>query len=112
MFTELLSAGRASSQEGSDFNSDQKRYLEGFFAALSARGVSFGDLAPTPIAPAIPQGPSLDDLTKEERIKHDLHPFDAIEQLMLDARWNAKPEADSVFRYKWSGLFWLSPVKD
>jgi ferredoxin-nitrite reductase len=112
MFTELLRNDRTSSQEGSDFNSEQKRYLEGFFAALSARGVSFGDLAPTPVAPATPAGPNLDDLTKEERIKRDLHPFDAIEQLMLDARWNAKPEAESVFRYKWSGLFWLSPVKD
>jgi ferredoxin-nitrite reductase len=112
MFTELLNPSRASSQSDADFTSDQKRYLEGFFAALNARGVSFGDLSPTPSAPAAPVGPNLDDLTKEERIKHDLHPFDAIEQLMLDARWNAKPEAESVFRYKWNGLFWLSPVKD
>jgi ferredoxin-nitrite reductase len=100
------------STNGSDFNPEQKRYLEGFFAALNARGVSFGDIAPTPAAPTVPAGPNLDDLTKEERIKHDQHPFDAIDQLMMDARWNAKPEADSIFRYKWNGLFWLSPVKD
>jgi ferredoxin-nitrite reductase len=31
---------------------------------------------------------------------------------VLDARWNAKPEPESVFRYKWNGLFWLNPVKD
>src|SRR3954471_21226869 len=105
MFTELLTS-RASSEPGSDFNPEQKRYLEGFFAALNARGVSFGDMAPTPAAPAGPPGPNLDDLTKEERIKHDQHPFDAIDQLMMDARWNAKPEADSIFRYKWNGLFW------
>ncbi|MEZ0274305.1 MAG: NirA family protein, partial [Roseimicrobium sp.] len=83
-----------------------------FFAALNAKGIGFGDIAPAPAAPAVPAGPNLDDLTKEERIKHDLHPFDAIEQLMLDARWNAKPDPDSVFRFKWNGLFWLSPVKD
>ncbi len=94
-----------------DFNADQKRYLEGFFAGISAGGVSFGDLSAAPVA-AVPAGPSLDDLTKEERIKRELHPFDAIEQLMMDARWNAKPEAESVFRYKWNGLFWLNPVKD
>ncbi len=111
MSTDLLSPSRMS-PGGTDFTSDQKRYLEGFFAALSARGVSFGDLSPTPAATPAPTGPNLDDLTKEERIKHDLHPFDAIEQLMLDARWNAKPEPESIFRYKWSGLFWLSPVKD
>ncbi len=92
----------------SDFNAEQKRYLEGFFAGVAARGVGFGDLATAPVK----SGPALDDLTKEERIKHDLHPFDAIEQLTLDARWNAKPEPDFAFRYKWNGLFWLNPVKD
>ncbi len=97
---------------GTDFNAEQKNYLQGFFAALSARGVSFDDLAPAPQAPVVPTGPNLDDLTKEERIKHDLHPFDAVEQLTIDARWNAKPEPDMVFRYKWNGLFWLNPVKD
>ena len=41
-----------------------------------------------------------------------MHPFDAIEQLVMDARWNAKPEPEYIFRYKWNGLFWLNPVKD
>lgn len=94
-----------------DFSGEQKRYLEGFFAGVAASGVSFGDLA-SAHPPATTTGPSLDDLTKEERIKRELHPFDAIEQLVLDARWNAKPEPESVFRYKWNGLFWLNPVKD
>ena len=94
---------------GEDFSAEQKRYLEGFFAGIAAGGVSFGDLAPAPAAPA---GPALDELTKEERIKRELHPFDAIEQLVMDARWNAKPEPESVFRFKWNGLFWLNPVKD
>jgi ferredoxin-nitrite reductase len=94
------------------FTPVQQRYLEGFFAGVAARGISFGDLAPLP-----GQGPPApaalpDDLTKEERIKRELHPFDAVEQLLLDARWNAKPEAESIFRYKWNGLFWLNPVKD
>ena len=50
--------------------------------------------------------------TKEERIKHDLNPLDATEELVLKARWNAKPETEDVFRFKWNGLFWLNPVKD
>jgi ferredoxin-nitrite reductase len=95
------------------FSAEQQRYLEGFFAGVSAGGVSFGDLAAAPVAAQpVNEGPAWDDLTKEERIKRELHPFDAIEQLMLDARWNAKPEPESVFRYKWNGLFWLNPVKD
>ena len=113
MSTELLTqSARGTPLPDNGFSGEQKRYLEGFFAALSAKGIGFGDIAPAPTAPAVPAGPNLDDLTKEERIKHDLHPFDAIEQLMLDARWNAKPDPDSVFRFKWNGLFWLSPVKD
>lgn len=112
MSTDLLPPTNSSAGVNqSDFNADQKRYLEGFFAGIAAGGVSFGDLSAAPVA-AVPAGPSLDDLTKEERIKRELHPFDAIEQLMMDARWNAKPEAESVFRYKWNGLFWLNPVKD
>lgn len=94
------------------FSPEQQRYLEGFFAGVAAGGVSFTDLGPVAASAAEPAGPALDDLTKEERIKRELHPFDAIEQLLLDARWNAKPEPESVFRYKWNGLFWLNPVKD
>jgi ferredoxin-nitrite reductase len=95
--------------DSQDFTAEQKRYLEGFFAGIAAGGVSFADLAP---APAAPQESPLEDLTKEERIKRELHPFDAIENLVMDARWNAKPDPENAFRYKWNGLFWLSPVKD
>jgi len=105
-----LIAAQPAKSDTDSFSPEQQRYLEGFFAGVAAGGVSFGDLAPAP-APAL-TGPSLDDLTKEERIKRELHPFDAIEQLVMDARWNSKPEPESVFRYKWNGLFWLNPVKD
>lgn len=102
-----------SSSADKNFSAEQQRYLEGFFAGVTAGGVTFADLSgATAAKPAIPEGPSLDDLTKEERIKRELHPFDAIEQLVMDARWNAKPEPESIFRYKWNGLFWLNPVKD
>ena len=93
---------------GVGFTDVQQRYLEGFFAGIQASGVQFSDLAPAPA----PERSNDEDLTKEERIKREQHPFDAVEQLMIDARWNAKPEPESVFRYKWNGLFWLNPVKD
>ena len=108
----VLSPPVRSAEPPGEFSAEQKRYLEGFFAGVAAQGISFGDLAPLPASEVPAAGPSLDDLTKEERIKRELHPFDAIENLVMDARWNAKPEPDSVFRYKWNGLFWLSPVKD
>jgi ferredoxin-nitrite reductase len=96
--------------ESEVFTAVQQRYLEGYFAGLNASGITFGGISPA--LESTPSGPSLDDLTKEERIKHDLNPFDAIEQLQIDARWNAAPEPDMAFRYKWNGLFWLNPVKD
>lgn len=95
-----------------DFSAEQKRYLEGFFAGVAAQGVSFGDLAAAPAAVAETTGVAWEDLTKEERIKRELNPLDATEELILKARWNAKPEAEDVFRFKWNGLFWLNPVKD
>ena len=91
------------------FTSTQQRYLEGFFAGINARGVTFGDIAPTSVAES---KPSLEDLTKEERIKREQHPFEALETLVMNARGNRAPESEDVFRFKWNGLFWLNPVKD
>jgi ferredoxin-nitrite reductase len=99
-------------QTKGDFSNEQKRYLEGFFAGVAAQGVAFGDISPVPVQVAGKGGESLDDLTKEERIKRELNPLDATEELILKARWNAKPEPEDVFRFKWNGLFWLNPVKD
>lgn len=91
------------------FTSVQQRYLEGFFAGINARGIAFADLEPTHKAEA---KPSLEDFTKEERIKRELHPLDATENLVMNARGNAAPEPEDAFRFKWNGLFWLSPMKD
>ena len=90
-----------------DFTEEQKRYLEGFFAGIKARGASFGGAS---AAPEAASGPSLEDYTKEERIKRESHPLDATEALVMDARANAAPDAENAFRHKWNGLFWLSPV--
>ena len=102
----------ATASADAGFTAEQRRYLEGFFAGVAAGGVRFGDLAPTPEPPVNLSGPQAEDLTREERIKREMHPFDAVEQLHLDARWNAAPEPEMVFRHKWNGLFWLNPVKD
>jgi ferredoxin-nitrite reductase len=109
-----LTANRpAAATQGNDFSADQKRYLEGFFAGVKAGGITFGDLTAAPVAAAtIQDGPNLDDLCKEERIKLEMDPFDATERLVLDARSNTSPQPEYVFRYKWNGLFWLNPVKD
>ncbi len=88
------------------FSAEQKEYLTGLFAGVAARGSRFSDAEPTTTpAPAA-------DLIFEERVKRELHPLDAYEQLEENARGNKAPDKEDLFRFKWNGLFFLSPVKE
>ena len=93
---------------GQSFSTEQKEYLTGLFAGVAARGIGFGDVAPNPAG----EKPSLDDLIFEERVKRELHPFDAYPQLLDNAATNKAPDKEDTFRFKWNGLFFLTPVKD
>ena len=86
------------------FTPEQKEYLAGVFAGAAARGKTFADVEPPP-APK-------EDLIAEERIKRELHPLDAYEQILENAVNNRAPEKEDIFRFKWNGLFFLTPVKD
>ena len=94
---------------GEPLNDDQRKYLDGFFAGLAARGVTFGDVQP---APAAPGKVSLDDLIFEERVKRELHPLDAYDQIIENAIANKAPDKEEIFRFKWNGLFFLTPNKE
>lgn len=94
---------------GQSFSTGQKEYLTGLFAGVAARGIGFGDVAPNPTGEA---KPALDDLVFEERVKRELHPFDAYPQLLENAAVNKAPDKEDTFRFKWNGLFFLTPVKD
>ena len=87
----------------------QQQYLDGFFAGVAARGFRFGDV----IADPVPAADSTDDedLTIEESIKQALNPLDFYLNILQYAATNTPPEKDDIFRYKWSGLFYLSPIK-
>ncbi len=91
---------------GKPLAGEQRLYLEGFFQGLAAKGISFGDVMPTP-APA-----EEEILTAEERIKREEHPLDSYYRIVDKARANAAPDKEETFRFKWHGLFYLSPVKD
>jgi ferredoxin-nitrite reductase len=84
------------------FTKEQKEYLSGLFAGAAARGKSFADAAP-----AVPE-----DEIAEERIKRELHPLDAYDQIVENAIGNKAPDKEEIFRFKWHGLFFLTPVKD
>ena len=90
-------------QIAAGFTPEQKEYLSGLFAGAAARGKSFADAEPLPVA---------EDLIAEERIKRELHPLDAYEQIVENAVGNKAPDKEEIFRFKWNGLFFLTPVKD
>src|SRR5690606_2286161 len=89
---------------GDKLSLEQKYYLEGIFAGLRNRGVSFADVLPNPVSS---RAPDLDSLIAEERIKRELHPLDAYASLLDDAAANKAPDRENLFRYKWHGLFFL-----
>ena len=94
---------------GEPLSEEQQRYLDGFFAGLAARGLKFSDVEP---APAVEKKVSLDDLIFEERVKRELHPLDAYEQIVENASINKAPDKEEIFRFKWNGLFFLTPNKE
>lgn len=96
---------------GQEITGGQKSYLEGFFAGVRERAMVFADLFPGGI-PGAAEAPSQEDLTAEERIKREEHPLDSYYRIAENARSNAAPEKEEVFRFKWHGLFYLTPVKD
>jgi ferredoxin-nitrite reductase len=90
------------------FSSEQKEYLAGFFAGVAQRGMRFADVAPVPKeAP-----PDAEDLIFEERVKRELHPLDAYGLILENAFANKAPDKEEIFRFKWNGLFFLTPIKD
>ena len=87
---------------------DQQAYLDGFFTGLKNRGLGFADAEPE----AGPQPKKKAKVIPEEKMKQELHPFDAFPILRKRAKGNEAPEKEDVFRFKWNGLFWLGPVHE
>jgi len=85
------------------FTSEQKEYLSGLFAGVALRGQKFSDVEPAPPP---------EELILEERIKRELHPLDSYDQIIENAIGNKAPDKEDIFRFKWNGLFFLTPVKD
>ena len=90
---------------GTGFTPEQKEYITGLFAGIAARGQQFSDVEP---APAVKS----EDLIWEERIKREVHPLDAYSQIVENAANNKAPDKEDIFRFKWNGLFFLTPVQD
>ena len=94
---------------GDPLSPEQTNYLSGFFAGVSARGQRFTDVES---APGVEKTASHEDLIFEERVKKELHPLDAYPVLLDYAAANKAPEKEEIFRFKWNGLFYLTPNKE
>jgi len=107
------------------FTTDQKQYLEGFFAGLAQNprpfvGCGAGGLLTHEPAPGLANeaveetwfGVPLSDLSKEERFKYEENPLDIWEKLVRHAEGDQFPEGGDVFRFKFHGLFHVAPAQD
>src|ERR687897_504631 len=117
-----------------DFTSDQKRYLEGFLSGLQiARAGRGASSAPQSTGAAAvgaralpqPEGPdaphlraqnkvlaSGKKLAEQEKIKRELHPFDAYGRLKQQAKDDVYPKPEDNFRWRYHGLFYVAPAQN
>ena len=101
-----------------DFTPEQRRYLEGLVAGMSAAR-SVVAAAPAQGEPTGPDAPQLiaqaraeaggNKLTDQERFKRDEHPLDAYQRLKDEATSGAYPKPPDNFRWRWHGLFYVAP---
>jgi ferredoxin-nitrite reductase len=103
------------------FTQTQKSYLEGFFSGAQQRNAlpflgqnASGQFTDNP-AEAVEEtvhGTPIDDLCKEEQIKHERNGLDIWDTMVEDAAANRFPQGGDLFRYKYFGLFHVAPVQD
>jgi ferredoxin-nitrite reductase len=97
---------------GESLSPEQSNYLTGFFAGIQARGQRFSDFGSGLNGAPGQGGPAHEDLIFEERVKRELHPLDAYPALIENAIGNKAPDKEELFRFKWHGLFFLTPNKE
>src|SRR5687768_9820634 len=107
----------------SDFDAEQKRYLEGMAAGISAVRHAGATLALGPAAPvAEPTGPDAihvkaqdkvtaggGKLAEQEKWKRAENPFDSYGRLAATASEGEAPKPDDNFRWRYHGLFYVAP---
>ena len=101
-----------------DFTPEQRRYLEGLVAGMSAaRSVeAAGPAAEVPTGPDAPQLLAMarteaegKRLTDQEKFKRDEHPLDAYRRLKAEASAGSYPKPPDNYRWRWHGLFYVAP---
>ncbi len=100
-----------------DFSPEQRRYLEGLVAGMSAaRAVTVGPAAAEPTGPDAPHLLAMarteaegKKLAEPEKLKRDEHPLDAYQRLKSQAESGTFPKPQDDFRWRFHGLFYVAP---
>ncbi|MBB5063584.1 NirA family protein [Granulicella mallensis] len=104
-----------------EFTSEQKEYLQGFFAGVAQRGLApfvghtaDGRITSDPNQATEPLwfNTPVEDLAREERWKYEQDPFSLWDKLLQYANRNEPPTDDDRFRIKYFGLFYVAPAQD
>lgn len=97
-----------------EFSEGQKQYLTGFFAGIQQRSTSFSEVAAFDPGASAPVEEEKEEviLIPEERIKKEEHPLDAYHRILENAAGNLAPDKEDIFRFKWNGLFFQTPMND
>ncbi len=111
------------------FTAEQQQYLQGFFAGVAQRGAipfvghtASGQITNDPASGLANQaaetpeesyfGTPVSDLCKEERWKREENALDIWDKLVAHANQDQAPAPDDLFRFKFHGLFYVSPAQD
>ncbi len=104
----------------SGFTEEQTSYLSGFVSGiLQARELPFlGQDAqnrfthePSQAVETV-HGTPIEDLCREEQIKHAQHGLDCYDSIVANAAIDEFPKDGDIFRYKFHGLFFVSPAQE
>ena len=109
----------------SEFTPEQQGYLSGFMEGLQqlqAEGLPFlgqnanGQFTHDP-SQAVEQeetvfGTPVDDLCKEERIKHEKNGLDCYDSILNHAAEDKFVSGGDLFRFKFHGLFYVTPAQE
>jgi len=119
--TQTKPSNKMVTTDNTGFSEEQTSYLSGFVSGImQGRAVMpfLGQDAASRFthlpeeAVEMVHGTPIDDLCKEERIKHEKHGLDCWDTIVENAAKGEFPEGGDVFRYKFHGLFFVTPAQE
>jgi ferredoxin-nitrite reductase len=113
-----------------DFTTEQKEYLQGFFAGVAQRGFTLpfvghtadGRITADPASQLVNHASAeaeptwfdtpVSDLSREEQWKYQQNPLEIWDKLLEYSNQDLFPTEDDRFRLKYHGLFHVAPAQD